>query len=125
MTAGDIESGSGTSRLLAGVIIGAVAGFLVDLFGVRGLALLVALAVGSAFVRPRFTLLGAVLIGAGGLWLPFTTGAVVLCAANPSSCSATSPLPFAIVALVVLIAGVLTLAWSRRRLERASDIARR
>jgi uncharacterized membrane protein YoaK (UPF0700 family) len=125
MNAHGLERRSGISPLVVGVVIGAVAGFLVDLFWVRGLAVLVAIAVVSAFVRPRFAMLGAVLIGAGGLWLPFTTGNVVICVATPSSCSGPSPLPFAIVAAAVLIVGVLTLAWSRRRLERSSDIGAR
>jgi hypothetical protein len=125
MTAGDVGSRSASSRLLAGAVLGAVAGLLVDLFGVRGLALLVAVAMGSAFVRPRFALLGGVLIGAGGLWLPFTIGAVALCTADRSRCSSTAPEPFAIVAAVVLTAGLLATVWTRRRLERASDIARR
>lgn len=125
MTSNGTEKNDGTSPLLVGVVIGAVAGFLVDLFWLRALAVLVAIAVASAFVRPRFAMLAGVLIGAGGLWLPFTMGNVAICVANPSSCSGPSPVPFAIVAAAVLSVGVLTLAWSRRRLERASDIARR
>ena len=125
MDAHAIESRSGTVQLLVGVVIGTVAGFLVDLFWVRGLAVLVAIAVVSAFVRPRFVMLAAVLIGVGGLWLPFAAGNVVICVADPSACSGPSPFPFAIVAAVVLIVGVLILAWSRRRLERSSDIGAR
>jgi uncharacterized membrane protein YoaK (UPF0700 family) len=122
MTTHGTVSRSGISPLLVGAVIGAVAGFLVDLFWLRGLAVLVAIAVVSAFVRPRFAMLGAVLLGAGGLWLPFTTGNVVICVANPSSCSGPSPVPFAIVAAAVLIVGVLTLEWSRRHVGRARDI---
>ena len=119
------SSGSGTVRLPLGMAVGAVAGLLVDVLGVRGLALLIAVAVGSAFLPPRFTVLGAVLVGAGGFWLPFTVGAVMLCAASPSSCSSTSPVPYAIVAACVLIAGVLILAWTRRRPASALDIQER
>src|SRR5665811_1379803 len=97
-----------TSRVPAGVVIGVATGFLIDLFGVFGLALFLTSWVVSAFVPPRFTLLGAVLVGAGVLWLPFATEASVRCAANPSSCSHTSPIPFAIAAAVILTAGVLT-----------------
>lgn len=125
MTADGTANRSGISPLLVGAVIGALAGFLVDLFWLRGLAVLVTIAVVSAFVRPRFVMLAAVLIGAGGLWLPFTAGNVVICVANPSACSGPSPLPFAIVAAVVLVAGVQTLAWSRRRLERSGDIPAR
>ena len=122
MNATGTQDRSGISPVVVGVVVGALAGFLVDLLWLRGLAVLATIAVASAFVRPRFAMLGAVLIGAGGLWLPFTAGNVVLCAANPSACSGPSPVPFAIVAAIVLAAGVLTLTWSRRRETRSTDV---
>jgi hypothetical protein len=100
MTPDGIANRSGISPLLVGAVIGVVAGFLVDLFWLRGLAVLVAIAVVSAFVRPRFVMLAAALIGAGGLWLPFTT--VTSCyawrtrprALDPAPCrSRSSPRP--------------------------------
>ena len=107
------------------MVIGLAAGLLIDLFGVLGLALFIAVGIVSAFFRPRFTLLAGVLVGAGGLWLPFATGASVLCAAIPSSCTSTSPLPFALVAATVLLGGLLPPVWSQRRLRRSRDIRRR
>jgi hypothetical protein len=86
-------------------------------FGVPGLAVFFALAAGCALARPRFALLAGVLLAAGALWLFFTTQAVVFCAINPSSCSGPAPGPFAVISAVVLGAGVLTLVWTRRRLD--------
>lgn len=116
------DSARFTSRLIAGAAVGTVAGILIDILGVRGLALFVVVVAASAFVRPRFASLAGVLISAGGLWLFFSVQAVVVCAVNPASCSGPSPVPFAAVAGLVLAAGIVTLAKTRPRPNRSGGI---
>lgn len=103
-------------RVLAGAAIGAVGGVLAVPFGLPGLAMFGVVALVSALVPPRFTFLGGLLTSAGALWVFFTTQAVVRCAANPSSCSGPSPLPFAAASAIVLAVGLLLLVVSRRSL---------
>jgi hypothetical protein len=112
-------------RLVSGAAIGAVAGVLVDVFGVLGLALLVVVIAVSALVPPRFAFLGGVLISAGGLWLFFSLQAAAICAVNPSSCSGPSPVPFAAVSGLAFASGILVLAKTRPRPNRSHDIRER
>jgi hypothetical protein len=114
-----------TSRLAAGAALGTVTGVLADVFGVLGLALLVAVVAISVLVPPRFAFLAGVLISAGGLWLFFSLQAASFCAVNPSSCSGPSPVPFAAVSGLVLASGIVALAKTRVRHNRSHDIRRR
>ena len=119
------SSASVTRRLFAGVLIGAVAGVLVDVLGVRGLLLLLSVIAVSALVPPRFALLAGVLIAAGSLWLFFSLQAVIVCSLNPSSCSGPRPEPFAGVAGIALAAGIVALQWTRQRRKPSSVIRER
>lgn len=110
------------SRLAIGAVAGVLAGILVDVLGVLGLAVLVLVIAIAADVPPRFALLAGVLIAAGGLWLFFSLQAVVFCTQNPAHCSGPSPIPFAAVSGIVLAAGLVALAVTRRRFGQSRDI---
>ena len=104
-----------SDRALAGSALGALGGILAVSFGTPGLATFAIAAVVSAFIGPRFALAAGVVTSAGALWTFFTTQAVLGCVANPSSCSGPSPVPFAVGSVVVLSAGLVLLAATRRQ----------
>ena len=114
-----------TSRFAFGAALGSASAILAAALGIPGLALLAVVVALSAVVRPQYAVLAGVLIAAGGLWLFFSVRAVVLCSANPSSCSGPAPGPFAFVSGIVLAVGLLALVVTRRRVGPSSDIGRR
>ena len=106
-----------SSPLIAGAVIGTLTGVAIDVLGVRGLAILAVVVIASALVQPRFALLAGVLLAAGGLWLVFSLAATASCTVDPASCSGPSPIPFAAVSALVVAAGMLALATTRRRMR--------
>jgi hypothetical protein len=123
MTVARRRSASVVSRLALGAVLGSGLGTIAAALGVPGLVLLGVVVARSALIPPRYAFLAGVLIGAGGVWLFFSTRAVVVCQANPSSCSGPAPEPFAVVSGIVVAVGVVALIATRRRLGRSRDIS--
>jgi hypothetical protein len=110
-----------SDRVLAGAALAALGGILAVALGIPGLTMFAVAAVVLAFARPRFALVAGLLTSAGALWTFFGTQAVLRCAAEPSSCSGTSPVPFAAASVLVLGVGLALLAVSRRQVVRSRD----
>jgi hypothetical protein len=109
-------------RVVSGIVLGLGGGFVAVELGTLGLGLLVALAIWSGQVPPRFAQLAAVLVTAGVLWVYVFVRAAAFCAATPSSCSGPPAEPFIAVAAVVFLAGIVMAEVTRRQLQRPRDI---
>jgi hypothetical protein len=109
------------SRFAVGAVLGSGLGTLAAALGVPGLLLLAVVIALSALIPPRYAFLAGILVAAGGVWLFFSTRAVVFCEANPSSCSGPAPEPFAVASGVVLAVGLVALVATRRHLSRSTD----
>ena len=123
-----VERGNRTvlsDKFLAGAALGAFGGILAVALGFPGLTLFALAAVTLAFAPPRFASVAGLLTSAGALWTFFGTQAVLRRAADPSSCSGTSPVPFAAASVVILGGGLALLAVTRRQVVGSRDIAQR
>lgn len=104
----------------AGLLLGAIVGFLVTTFGLGILTLSAAVIALAAVATRSLALLSGAITGVGGIWLALLLRAQLACdafdAAPQQGCQGHGVEPFAILSLAVLLGGLLlsAIAWRRR-----------
>jgi hypothetical protein len=106
---------------IAGLGLGAGAGFLAAAMGTLGLVLLVVAALWASLVPPRFALLAGLLTASGAVWLLVTLRFAALCNDQPGTCAGPAIGPFLLIAAVVTAVGLgaaAVTAWMARHTVR-------